>query len=126
MCASAILLASGCGGPKIYPVSGVATFDGKPLEGFLVTFNPDGSKGTEGRMDCSGRLGGGGRYSIRMDDGFHNYKGMPVGFYKVTISSPDDKPLPVNKKYTSIKTTDLNIEVVPNPEPGRYDLRFTK
>jgi hypothetical protein len=121
-----VLITAGCGGPKVFPVSGVATFDGKPLEGFLVTFNPDTSKGTDGRMDCAGRLGSGGNYSIRMDDGFKQYKGMPAGFYKVTISSPDDKPIPVNKKYTNIKTTDLNIEVVPNPEQGRYDLKFTK
>jgi hypothetical protein len=124
--ASCLLFPAGCGGPKIYPVSGVATLDGKPLEGFLVTFNPDTSKGTDGRMDCAGRLGSGGQYSIRMDDGFKQYKGMPLGFYKVTISSPDDKPIPVNRKYTSIKTTDLNMEVVSNPEPGRYDLKFTK
>jgi hypothetical protein len=104
----------------------VATIDGKPLEGFVVTLIPDTSKGTDGRMDCSGRLGGGGHYAIRMDDGFKQYKGMPVGFYKVTIWSPDDKPIPVNKKYTSLKTTDMEIEVVPNPEPGRYDLKFTK
>jgi hypothetical protein len=77
-------------------------------------------------MDCAGRIGNGGQYAIRMDDGFKQHKGMPAGFYKVTIWSPDDKPLPVSKKYTNIKTTDLNIEVVPNPEPGRYDLKFMK
>src|SRR5262245_5154293 len=125
-CVCGVLFSAGCGGPKIYPVSGVATVDGKPLEGFVVTFIPDTSKGPDARIDCQGRLGAGGQYSIRMDDGFKQYKGMPAGFYKVTIWSPDDKPIPVNKKYTNIKTTDLNIEVVPNPEPGRYDLKFTK
>src|SRR6266567_3980305 len=87
-CVCGILFAAGCGGPKVVPVAGVATLDGKPLGGFMVTFNPDTSKGTEGRMDCSARLGADGRYAIRMDDGFNQYKGMPPGWYKVTLSSP--------------------------------------
>jgi hypothetical protein len=110
----------------VVPVSGTATLDGKALAGFLVTFNPDATKGHEGRMDCSGRIGADGKYSLRMDDGFKQYKGVPPGWYKVTISSPDDVPLPVNKRYTSIKTTDLSIEVVATPPPGAYDLKFTK
>jgi len=116
---------TGCG-PKIVPVSGTATLDGKSLEGFLVTFTPDADKGHEGRMDCAGRIGADGRYILRMDDGFKNYKGVPPGWYKVTISSPDDKPLPVHQKYTSIKTTPLAIEVVADPQPGAYDLKFTR
>jgi hypothetical protein len=121
-----VSLSIGCGGPKVYPVSGTATLDGKPLEGFVVNFNPDADKGHEARIDCAGRLGAGGRYSLRTDDSFKQYQGAPPGWYKVTISSPDDRPIPVNKKYISIKTTDLAIEVVPNPEPGRYDLKFSK
>ena len=121
-----VILLTGCGGPKVVPVSGTATLDGKPLAGFVVTFNPDADKGHEARMDCSGRVGADGRYSLRMDDGFKQYKGAPRGWYKVTIWSPDDKPIPVIKKYTNIKTTDLSIEVVANPPPGAYDLKFTK
>ena|SRR5947209_6404915 len=122
---SACLLA-GCGGPKLYPVSGTATLDGKPLGGFVLTFNPDASKGHEARMDCSARIGEDGQYALRMDDGFKQYKGAPPGWYKVTIWSPDDRPLPVNKKYSNIKMTDLSIEVVANPPPGAYDLKFSK
>src|SRR5439155_14704181 len=105
-----VCLLAGCGGPKVVPVIGTATLDGKPLAGFVVTFNPDADKGHEGRMDCSARLGGEGQYSITMDDGFKQYKGAPPGWYKVTLWSPDDKPITVNKRYTNIKTTDLNIE----------------
>ena len=126
LCAWGLMATAGCGGPKVYPVSGIATLDGKPLAGFLVTFNPDATKGHEARMDVAGRLGSDGRYSLRMDDGFKQYKGAPPGWYKVTISSPDDVPIPVNKKYTNIKTTELSVEVVPNPAPGAYDLKFTK
>jgi hypothetical protein len=126
LCLAVCLLAGCSSGPKVYPVSGTATLDGKPLGGFVVTFNPDADKGHEGRMDCSARLGSDGRYSLRMDDGFKTYQGAPSGWYKVTIWSPDDKPIPVHKKYTNIKTTDLTVEVVADAQPGAYDLRFTK
>jgi hypothetical protein len=125
--ACGLVAAAGCGGgPSVVPVSGTATVDGKPFGGFVVTFTPDVDKGHEARIDCSGRLGSDGRYSLRTDDGFNSYVGAPPGWYKVTIWSPDDVPLPVNKKYTTIKTTDLSIEVIANPEPGKYDLKFTK
>ena len=126
LAAGCLLAAAGCGGPKLVPVSGVATVDGKPFGGFVVTFNPDAEKGHSGRMDCSGRLGSDGRYTLRMDDGFKIHKGIPPGWYKVTIWSPEDAPLPVNKKYTNYKTTELSIEVVPDAPAGAYDLKFTK
>ena len=127
LCAAALLAAAGCGGgPKVVPVAGVATLDGQPLGGFVVTFIPDESKGHQAEVDCSARLGEDGRYALRTDDRYDQYKGAPPGWYKVTIWSPDDKPIPVNKKYTSLNTTDLAIEVVAIPPPGGYDLKFTK
>src|SRR5262245_13154277 len=126
LCAWGLIAAAGCGGPKVYPVSGKATLDGKPFGGFVVTFTPDSAKGHQARVDCSARLGGDGQYSIRTDDGFKVYQGAPPGWYKVTLWSPEDKPIPVNKKYTDFKTTDLTIEVVADPAPGAYDLNFTK
>src|SRR5579871_327243 len=128
LCATGVLLTlTGCGGLKVVPVAGTAALDGKPLGGgFVVTFNPDTEKGHSGRMDCSGRIDANGRYALRTDDGFKVYKGAPPGWYKVTIWSPDDKPIPVHKKYMNIKTTELSIEVVESPSPGAYDLKFTK
>jgi hypothetical protein len=38
----------------------------------------------------------------------------------------NDTPIPVNQKYTDAGKTPLSIEVVAQPEPGRYDLQFTK
>jgi hypothetical protein len=127
VCAWGLLAVTGCGGPKLLPVSGTAKLDGKPLAGFVVNFNPDTSKAPpSGRMDFAARVGDDGQYSLRMDDGLKQQQGAPPGKYKVTISSPDDKPIPVNKKYTNVNTTDLNIEVVASPAPGAYDLKFTK
>src|SRR5262245_34520239 len=123
-----LIAAVGCGGgPKIVPVSGKATVDGNPLAGFVVAFNADPDKGHDfSRVSCKGRIQKDGQYSLTTDDGFKQTKGAPVGWYKVTIFSPEDKPIPVHKKYTEFKTTALTIEVVADAEPGAYDLKFTR
>lgn len=121
--ACALVAVAGCGGgPKTFPVSGKATLNGESLSGFTVQFNPE----FEARLDCSAHLGSDGSYSALTDDGFDQYKGAPPGKYKVTLWSPNDKPIPVNKKYTNSQTTDLVVEVVADPAPGAYDLKFTK
>jgi hypothetical protein len=125
-CACGLLTASGCGGPKHVPVVGTATMDGKPLAGLLVSFNPDPAKGHTARVACMGRVGADGRYSLVSDDGFKLSKGALLGWYKVTLSSPDDQLILANKKYLNFKTTDLLVEVVEEAPPGAYDLKFTK
>jgi hypothetical protein len=120
------MAAAGCGGPKHVPVAGRATVDGKPLAGLVITFNPDPAKGNDARVSCVGRVGADGQYSLISDDGFKVRKGARLGWYKVTVSSPDDNLIPVNKKYTNFRQTDLTVEVVADPQPGAYDLRFTK
>ena len=113
---------AGCGGLKTYPVRGKAMLGEQPLAGFALVFLPD----PEQRLDCAARVDKEGRYSIRTDDGKQQFQGAPLGKYKVVIYSPDDKPIPVHKKYTQYHETDMTIEVVENPEPGRYDLKFVK
>jgi hypothetical protein len=55
-------------------------------------------------------------------------KGAPLGWYKVVVIALDNARPGVNlksfidKKYGDEKTTPLSVEVVENPEPGRYDL----
>src|SRR5262245_49337692 len=94
VCAGGLVVAAGCGGgPKAIPVSGTATLDGQPLEGFLISFNPDAAKGNSAQVQCAGRIGGDGRYSLTTDDGSKQKPGAPAGWYKVTISSPDDKSI---------------------------------
>ncbi len=122
-----LICAPGCdGGPKVVPVAGIATVDGKPLSGFVVTFIPDAEKGNTAEIDCSGRLGDDGRFSITTDDRYNQYKGAPPGWYKVTIWSTDDKKIPVDAKFEGFKTTPLAIEVVADAPEGAYDLKFTK
>jgi hypothetical protein len=48
---SAALVCSGCGGaggPARYDVSGTVTFNGSPVPGGSITFEPDASKGNKG------------------------------------------------------------------------------
>jgi hypothetical protein len=122
----ATLSAAGCGGPRHVPVSGKATVDGKPLAGLVISFNADPAKGNDARVSCVGRIGADGKYTLLSDDGFKVTKGARLGWYKVTLSSPDDDALPVHRKYTDFRQTDLSIEVVADPQPGAYDLQFTR
>jgi hypothetical protein len=125
-----LLAVVGCGGPKIVPVSGKVTLDGKPhsFSQCFVSFNPDPAKGHTARVACIGRINENGTYELTTDDGSKVKKGAIVGWYKVTIDSTasDGKPPPVNKKFTDFNKTDLLIEVVPDAPPGAYDLNFTK
>jgi len=121
------MAASGCGGPNHVPVAGKATMiDGKPLAGLVISFNPDPAKGNDARVACMGRIGANGDYALISDDGFKVTKGVRLGWYKVTLSSPDDNFIPANKKYTDFRKTDLAVEFVAEPQPGAYDLKFAK
>ena len=128
LCACGLMAVVGCGGFKVVPVAGKATAGGKPLTRGVVSFNPDPAKGNKARVACSGRVQGDGQYELFTDDGSHVMKGAPVGWYKVTVAATpgDEKPLPVNNKYTDCDTTDLAVEVVANAAPGAYDLNFGK
>lgn len=128
LCASGLMAVTGCGGRKVVPVAGTATVDGKTLTRGVVSFNPDPAKGNNVRISATGQVKGDGRYEIFTDDGRKVIKGAPLGWYKVTITAPggDDRPLPVNAKYSDFNKTSLAIEVVANPAPGAYDLNFTK
>jgi hypothetical protein len=129
LCACVWIALVGCGGPKTVPVHGTATLEGKPLDRGVVFFNPDASKGNNARLACRGRIGGNGQYEIYTEDMSNVYKGCPVGWYRVTLVTlvpGNDTPIPVHPKFTQIDKTPLVIEVLDKPEPGRYDLKFTK
>jgi hypothetical protein len=80
--AAVAALAIGCGdsGPKLVPVSGTVTLDGKPLKGALVSFLPDTSNKTgQAGEDVTG---GSGNYRA-MTNG---RTGLVPGKYKVVIT----------------------------------------
>src|SRR5712692_11334611 len=87
---------AGCGGPKIVPVSGVVSLDGKPYRKAVVSFQPIGSKdnpnpgrGSAGVTDEQGR------YTLTYDG---TAPGALIGKHRVRIFTefgamppPDDK-----------------------------------
>jgi hypothetical protein len=77
------LLATGCGAPPQYPVSGTVSFKGKPLEGCKVIFYPDVSLvNPEVHGFGFGVTDKNGRYEIQDPQG---EKGIRAGRYKVAF-----------------------------------------
>jgi hypothetical protein len=127
LCALA-LAAPGCAGEfKKVPVSGTVMLDDKPLDGGVLHFYPDASKGNTHRVDCLGPVRGG-KFTLLTtavkdsDSG----KGVPVGWYKVYLYT--DVPglnIDIHPRFTDPEKTPVSVEVVENPAPGAYDIKFT-
>ena len=126
-----VAIAAGCNSKdeKLAPVSGIVTVGGRPIPSGNVTFYPESSKGAAGLHQPNGVIDASGRFELYVPD---SKKGAPLGKYKVVVYAVDD-PQPgkpnkyfANKKYADIATTTLSIEVVQNPEPGRYDLKLER
>jgi hypothetical protein len=124
------LTLAGCGGLKLYPVSGTVTLDGKPLSQCTVSFNPDASKGNTATVSCVGRLDAQGHFNLRTIavKGSEGGSGAPLGWYKVTLLTglPGDPEIKVNPLYLDANKSPISIEVVENPEPGAYDVKLKK
>ncbi len=125
------LAACGCGGDGVQrlPVEGIVYLDGEPLRGMTgaVTFIPDLSRGNESPLRGNGEIDAEGRYTL-----FAGGKpGAPPGHYKVLVGAAppgtdrDESRLVVPPRYVVERDTPLRMEVVPDPEPGHYDLRLT-
>jgi hypothetical protein len=127
-----LLALAGCGGLKCVPVSGTLTVDGKPLPGFGLSFIPDASKGNHERVGCLGRFDAQGHYELKAEGvkGSDRGRGAPLGWYKVVLivdleGMPKVKPK-IDPKYLDVNQTPLAVEVVADPEPGRYDFKLPK
>ena len=130
LCACVSIPLAGCdSGLRRVPVSGAVTLDGQPLDRGVLLFHPDASRGNTARASCTGPVSNG-RYKLvtsgvtKSDTG----EGAPLGWYKVTLIAdiPGMAEIKVNSKFLNPDTTPLAIEIVENPEPGRYDLQLTK
>ena len=88
-------------GPKLVPVEGVVTLDGKPLAAADVMFIPvDDTKGQGG----AGRTDAAGKFALQSHDRQH--QGAPAGNYRVIVSKlvkPDGS------------------DYVPDPNAGPFD-----
>jgi hypothetical protein len=130
---AAAALAAGCGGgPIVHPVEGTVYLDGAPVQtGELVTgyvvFHADAARGNTNMEDVKGIIEADGRYTIYT----RAEKGAAPGWYFVTVElartnpkDPYDYRAMVSEAYLDKTKSGLAFEVVPKPEPGRYDIRL--
>jgi len=113
---------------KLAPVAGKVTVAGQPLTSGQVTLTAVSTDGKALGL-ISGNIESDGSYKIRTN----NKDGAPLGKYKVTVTpsmmpSTDQKGPAVSfsRAYMDPSKTRLTIEVIDNPEPGRYDLKLSK
>src|SRR4051812_27066654 len=87
---AALISVAGCGIKRI-PTSGKVTLDGQPMNGGVLQFIPDASKGNNVRVSCSGPISNG-QWTLvtsgmeRADTG----TGAPVGWFKVKYTNPNE------------------------------------
>lgn len=127
------LVAVGCeSGIKRVPATGEVTLDGKPMNGGVLMFSPDPSKGNNARVGCTGAISNG-RFNLvtsgvnKADTG----GGAPVGWFKVTYFHPDEGSLKpgvstpkVAARYHREETTPLSIELTDPPPEGGYKIEL--
>jgi len=103
--------------------------DGKPLHKGDVVFVPDAAKGNTQLDFGMAKITLDGKYTA---DTFRK-DGVKPGWYRVMILATENEPqdslswkpiwlVPV--KYTKPESTDLLVEVVPNPPAGAYDFNL--
>jgi hypothetical protein len=135
LCAVCTLVGTGCG-PKRVPAGGKVELDGKPLEGGILYFNPDTSKGNTARIMGSSPVKNG-HFDLRTDgiERSDGGPGIPLGWYKVSVrvnqaGEPPRFPGPavvdIDPIYLSHEKTPISIEIVENPAEGAYDIAFKK
>lgn len=126
----------GCGGdkgPVLYPVSGIVTVDGEPLEKAGVSFQPDASKGNKLGLFPAGITDASGKYELTLT----TKPGAPAGHYKIVVIPYTPPPfggevpkasqtIPFNKKFSIADQTDLAFEVTESKTPQTYDIELTK
>lgn len=129
-----LLLFAGCSpksGPRIAPVSGTVTYNGKPLPGAYVGFTPE----NPGDLQAQGSTDANGRYRLTT---FSNYDGAIVGKHVVNIRAeePPDDPtkaadditlkrgkLLTPRKYQDPRTSGLSAEVL--DQKNVFDFHLT-
>lgn len=107
------LAAAGCGkgsGPKVVPVSGTVTIDGKPAPNIAVVFQPVASGKEEAGMGSTGVTDAQGRFTLTLT-GADKRPGAVVGRHRVTFSGAAAQ---------RDETDDTVKPGAPDPIPARY------
>ncbi|MEW4453179.1 carboxypeptidase-like regulatory domain-containing protein [Bremerella sp. JC817] len=80
-----LLTLPGCGGPSDQPelgqVTGTVTFDGAPLSGIVVVFQPDDGRPARGRTDADGK------YELTY---IRSTRGTKIGHNRVEIAPSEE------------------------------------
>ena len=125
LCLGGLFACTGCGERRA-EVTGKATVDGKPLNSPLITilFAPD--KDNPVKKIPSASLDANGQYTMVTG----GTGGVPLGWYRVHVhwdsKNAKGQPCPVHPRFLESGLTTLSVEVVKNPQPGAYDLKFTR
>ena len=82
---------TGCGpkGPVVYPVTGIVTLDGKPIQGASVSFLPKQAASEDdisGPLEAYGQTDADGKYFLSTTRGSAIDGGTTVGEYNVTVA----------------------------------------
>lgn len=105
---AALLVGCAKSGEKLYPVKGKISVDGKPADGAILLFHPQG-----GGQVSTATADAGGNYAC-----VHNTNpGLPAGKYTITVSWPD--PAKRNAPSTAMGQT----PDVPDLLRGKYAMR---
>jgi len=106
----AICLLAGCGGeagPKIFPVTGQVTLDGKPLVKAMVQFRPVDGRSSYAETDAEGRFTL--SYSARQP-------GALPGSHQVLITTASETETPASEQQETPQTV-----FTPEKLPKRYN-----
>jgi hypothetical protein len=98
---------SGCGGPKLVPVSGTVTIDGQPLTGGYIFVMPKDARAAGGKIDSQGRF-----TLTTTDEG----DGCKPGTHAVTVTakehlSPTRVKHLIPPKYAQPDTSETTVTI---------------
>lgn len=138
-CCVALLAAIGCGsgssGPATYPVTGVVTLAGAPVEGAILQFTPASPDLGIAGAQATTRPDGTFDVKIELDMGKTSKQGLPPGEYKVavtklelapgqtTLTKPPQNVLP--PQYATTDSSPLTVTVKADGE-NRFDFPLAK
>jgi hypothetical protein len=113
---SALAATASCGGGKgLATVRGQVFYEGKPAEGAVVFFHPEGDTGSLATPRPSGKVGADGGFELTTDA---RGRGAPPGRYVVTVvwrkgtgGADDNEQNLLPPRYLSPATSKLSAEV---------------
>jgi len=124
---------AGCNsGQRLSQVQGKLYIGDQPAHGGtgFVTFHPDASKGNKWMEEAVGEIKDDGTYVLAA----RGQAGAAPGWYKVGVNYSEVMSaanpyvtkwlMPQPEKYGDWNKSDIRIEVVEKPEPGRYDIKL--